>query len=693
MANIDFFNQDLVRTKKKATDPFFTVHKKKDSEILQWLEDEVVNREEIYSDRFDQAKCNLKAYRGGYLPSERKQSESLESRTLHRRSSRYFVNYLYEMTENLVSRITRNKPAVEVIPSNDEYSDKNAAKAVKLLIKHLWYVNDIDFLLQKIHRHKYIFGEAFLKVDWDPEKGDFHPAYITLRDAGELKKVPKGSRIRVGDVCYKLPLPWNIMLEPKPEYAEVNDSIEKEILHVEEVKRRYPKFASEIENLATVQDFNLNSLRDETLEKHCTLYTYYHRSHPEILEGKKIVFIRGKILEKAPLGFSHGELPYVRITDIDIPGKLNGMSRYKQALPLQTAHNNLSHSIMKNEFLMAAPKWVMPRGACKVEQLGNGRTIIQYQGATPPQLVQMNPTSQTTFGYRDMTKMELGDMMGVGEISRGEPPKGVTAAVALQFLNEQEVQRSISDISKHNSLIVEIAKKTISVAGDYYEPDDGRMLRILGNENQYMLKFFDAANLHKDYDVRIQNSSALPQSQAARIERVLQTMQYAPQLFTPERWADLLEFGSTEKMQTLATEAIRAAESENEDILEGNPVEEPKEWEDHIIHLRVHYKKMQARSFKEDVPLERQRALMTHVKVTEMLAAEKAAINPLFGAKLAQLEQYPMFWKHEAVPASREQRQAEVNGANNRGEPTGQQMAAEEPESIPGEGIPTGRIR
>jgi len=356
---------------------------------------------------------------------------------------------------------------------------------------------------------------------------------------------------------------------------------------------------------------------------------------------------------------------------------------------LQNAHNNLSQSIMKNEFLMAAPKWVMPRGACKLEQLGNGRTVIQYQGGIAPQLVQMNPTSPTSFNFRDKTEQEMGQIMGVHQVSRGEPPKGITAAVALQFLNEQETERGISDIAKHNQLVVKVALKSISVAGDYYQIEDGRMLRVLGKENKYMIKYFDAANLHKDYDIRIQNSSALPQSKAAKMERIIQTMQYAPTLFTPERWAELLEFGSTEKMHTLITEAITSAESENEDILEGNPVEEPKEWEDLITHLRIHYKKMQARSFKEDVPEPAREALIMHTKVTEMLAAEKALKNPLFAAKLAQLEQYPLFWE-APVPPSREQQEMEVQGQTNRGEEVTGAMPATEPETFPGEAINKG---
>ena len=48
------------------------------------------------------------------------------------------------MTETRISQLSRLKPAVNVIPTNDEYEDRNSAKAVKYLVDHLWYINNID---------------------------------------------------------------------------------------------------------------------------------------------------------------------------------------------------------------------------------------------------------------------------------------------------------------------------------------------------------------------------------------------------------------------------------------------------------------------------------------------------------------------------------------------------------------------
>jgi hypothetical protein len=45
-----------------------------------------------------------------------------------------------------------------------------------------------------------------------------------------------------------------------------------------------------------------------------------------------------------------------------------------------------------------------------------------------------------------------------------------------------------------------------------------------------------------------------------------------------------------------------------------------------------------------------------------MLCEEKAAKNPLFAAKLSQLDMYPMFWETTAPPSAEQQTMNAQNG-------------------------------
>jgi hypothetical protein len=655
----DKLNNQLFTDKKEGGAPYFTIAKKSDQEKLTWLQQEIELREKAHKPSFDVWKANLRAYLGA-MKKPTTQSDINHpfginsSRDLDLKS-----NILYENTENFVSRMTRVKPGVEVIPSNDENQDRVAAKLVKLLTKHLFYINDLDNSFQKQHRHRLIFGNAYQFIEWEESKGDLHPEYIKLRDSNNLDKFgfskDKTVPIKTGDVDLGLVIPWNVLLELKDEYEKVNNLFKKELVHKEELIAEYPKLRNTIQTEIPTKVFNAKIGKEEINKSHIWKYTFYHKKTKNLPVGAKIVMIHGAILDQSDLPFNHGLLPLVRSTDIDVPGMLHGYSRYQQVMMLQKAHDNMSKRWLNNEYVLGMPKIVFPLNSINPKYLANGSRHIAYKGNVPPQLLVPNPTSNSLITFRETLRLDMGRAMGVHPVSSGEPPRGVSAGVALQFLNEQENERAIVDIAKHNRMVLEVAKMMVSVCGDNYKQEDGRTIRVFGKNNEYLIKHFDSANLHKDYDIRIENGTALPVSKPAQKALAIETLQYGADLLSPEEWKLVLDLGSGEKLHTMITASIQAADSENDDILDGNDTTEPKIWENQILHLRSHYRAIQNRRFKDKLSEKQQNKLKMHIKVHEKLAQEKAAINPKFASKLAQLEEFPMFWIHEPVPMGAEQ--------------------------------------
>jgi hypothetical protein len=122
-------------------------------------------------------------------------------------------------------------------------------------------------------------------------------------------------------------------------------------------------------------------------------------------------------------------------------------------------------------------------------------------------------------------------------------------------------------------------------------------------------------------------------------------------------------------MVKLATAAGQAADSENEDMLAGEPVGMPEDWEDHISHWRSHSAAIQSRVFKEEAPPEVKQQFKIHLHVTEQLMLEKAKTNPLFQAKLAELQNFPIFFHGDMdAPSSAQHQEAMVQGQSNRGD-------------------------
>ncbi|MCK9370519.1 hypothetical protein M0R04_11465 [Candidatus Dojkabacteria bacterium] len=665
-------NEDTFGNQTTGKEFFTALESNDEKELLTWLKATVSELEEEARERTVTQKDNLMIYRGISASKMARSSDRDDNIRRLDKVQKFIVNHLYDLTETKVSQMTRIKPDIEVTPASAEWEDRTSAKVTQLVVKHLWYINNIDYLIQQLHRHARIFGESYLFPVWNPQKGDLHPTYVEAKKMGI-----QGPVVKTGDIEFELELPWRVLLQRKEAYNKCEYVFRAKLVPYECLKREYPD--KDIKNSSKFSKFDVDSLTEVLIEDHVLVYEFHHKKTEYVPDGAFIKFTNELILESIeatnPFGDMENGLPCIRLTDLDVPGKLNGVSRYETVAPIQKMYDNINTLIAKNIYLGAHSKWVMPRGAVKLDQLGNTNTIIQYQGAVPPTLVNHQTTSPEVFNYAESLKQNMQIIYGSHGVSRGEVPPGVTATSALQFLNELETARATTDIAKHGFLVKEIAQKTIALAGKHYSADDGRLLRIVGKDNSYMIRHFDKAHLEKDYNVRFENSSGLPETKSAKYQRILDTMQRAPQMLSPERWEELLDLGNTEKMATILTAAVQCADSENEDILAGRPFEDIQETEDFITHWKSHIAVVQSRQFKEEVHPDARQKMRDHIYITEEAMFEKAKTNPLFDSLLATLPQFPVFY-HEGytMPMSLEQRQSMVNGATNQGAPVPTQI-------------------
>ena len=425
------------------TEPYHKIDKKKESDKLDWLKKVKNALLEQAQSRTATQRMHLSWYRG---ISPHKWERNREYQNAHRinKINKFIVNHLYDLTETKVSQMTRLKPAVQVLPANDEYNDRGAAKVAGAVINHIWDLNNIDFMIQQMHRHARIFGESFCFVTWNPNKGDLHPEYVKVRDSGMSEAMINGKIMKVnepvktGDVEYELEMPWRVLLQRKSCMSEVDYCFRIKVVPTEDLKLDYPSKKDKINNKDELRVFDIEDLTHKYVEGHTVVYEFWHKKTKYLPEGKRILMTDDCILEQGDLPFNHGQLPFIRLTDMDVPDVLNGVSRYETAGPIQKMYDNISTLIAKNIYLTAHAKWMMPRGACKIEQLGNDNTIVQYQGPIAPQLAQVQPNPIEVYSFREKLKEDMQTIYGSHGISRGEVPKGITAASALQFLNELE---------------------------------------------------------------------------------------------------------------------------------------------------------------------------------------------------------------------------------------------------------------
>jgi hypothetical protein len=183
----------------------------------------------------------------------------------------------------------------------------------------------------------------------------------------------------------------------------------------------------------------------------------------------------------------------------------------------------------------------------------------------------------------------------------------------------------------------------------FYKDTDGRMIRTLGKNNEYLIKSFKKADFTSVEDVKLQNASALPDTKTGKISTIvdLNTATQTDPIFRKEDIVEMLDLGLDDAFIDTATVALTAARTTLEDILEGNPVPEPQLYDNLIVHYEVLYRFMQSLAYKTKVPVEIKQVIETRILTIEGLMYLHCKKNMKFLTEVMMLSHYPIYFEPE----------------------------------------------
>lgn len=694
------FDDTTDGNKKGPKRPFWTLDFDDEDALLRWLVEDYDHLKEQAQMRIETQRKNLASYRGIQYQTQDIKNREIEAdlgpKESKGASKKVVINQMVGMVEQDVARLTKYRGAVACTPPSDEYDDRVVAEIADDLIEAKWEKEEIDFVYQKLHRRKKIFGEDFLGVFWNPDLGHYHPDYVAevFKRAGikenpakmskgeireifrtQIKEIPRlplidpktgeqlvadgnplwiDKPVRVGDIEYKPIFSWNMYMQRKPSYDLSEYGMFEECMHVDDVKADHPEKADKITADKDLSWFDPEAFEDQVREDHTNVIHFYHRSTKRLGQGRYVKFTRSAILVNKPNPYQGPDgviFPWERIADIDTPAIQNGESYVTHGRPAQAIYNLIASLRLRNQFLFAHPKWFAQKGAIKSESLGNKSTVVWMEpGTPPPSLAQPNLGSSEQSNLRKESREDLQQVMGSYAISNGEVPPGITAASALMLLDEQENDRAAPGVASHTRHQRAVALRTLWLMADNYEETDGRLEELLGKSKASEIETFKMSDLTRIGDLRIQNMSALPQQRSAKVQYMIDIKKNFPGVIADDQVADALDLGQVQKFKNIISVSIRKAESEDDSMFRTGKAPEPEKWENHIIHYRQHLKTMNEPSFAT-LPDRIKAGFEDHMLATEMLMFDVAQRNPLYlQAIMQQFPSYPIFFTPPQMP-------------------------------------------
>jgi hypothetical protein len=258
--------------------------------------------------------------------------------------------------------------------------------------------------------------------------------------------------------------------------------------------------------------------------------------------------------------YQHGQFPFVKFEHIPT-STFYADSPLVDLIPLNREYNESRTDIAEAARRMGRPQLVAQRGSIVPSKITNeAGLVIEYkQGTPPPQPMQLTPLPQYVVDQQDRILMDIEDITGQHEVTRGQAPSGITAGTAISYLGERDNQFLTPEYQSVEDGYGKLAEQSLELFIQYV--DIPRKIKTIGADMAFDTMQLSGADIKGGTDVRVEPGSAIGQSRAAQNAHV-QDM-FSLGLIDQTTALRLMEVGGMSKVMDILHVAEKKAQREN----------------------------------------------------------------------------------------------------------------------------------
>ena len=464
--------------------------------------------------------------------------------------ARPIINQIRPRIRTEMAKLTAQKPSAFVVPASSEDRDMYAANAGEQIWDSLYRGKKVHSLFRRSIFWVSTTGNGFLKSFWDEDTLD------VLSD-------------QLGDIVYNAVTPFHLFV-PDLREEELEDQpflIEASMRNAEQLSHQFGKeiqFESAKEGV--VEESFLNVLGVDKWEKNKEVLVMECWVKPGVIkllpEGGMFTIAGNQLIVPPTQGwpYRHNKYPYAHIGHIP-SGKFYRTSIIQDLIPLQKEYNRTRGQVIEAKNRMAKPQLAAEMGSVDPTKITSepGQIIFYRPGFQKPEPIQMQEIPSYVLQEIERIKMDMDEISGQHEVSRGQTPPGVTAATAISYLQEQDDSKLSSTYDSIEEAFEKIAYMTLNYVHQYW--DTPRMVKVTGEDGSFDVMAFQGSELHGNTDIRVEAGSALPTSKAAKQAFIMDLMKMG--FIDPNKGLEVMEIGGINKIYEQVQVDVRQAQREN----------------------------------------------------------------------------------------------------------------------------------
>lgn len=531
---------------------------------------------------------------------------------------RITINRIDPVVRANLGKMTKNKPIMTVVPATTEQADADSAKVADKVLEYL----EDTLGLQALDRTAILWGIStslvLVKVFWDRNKGEPIP----------------DSDARTGqcniDIVNRFEFSYD---RTAKNWSEVKWVCQTKLRDIEYVKAMYPDVKDEITADDAIGQNNVYEIQLKNLGKQDTQYQksiknmvkvreYWEMPSFKYPKGRRLTFTANgiKLFYSEDIGFgeeddSERQLPFFPFKFEDVPGVVEGRSCIDNLRDIQKEYNISRSQLINNKNMRNGARWLVEEESLTTGEITNDPDeIIEYRkGYSPPQQITAPSISADVINDINSLVEEFYFLSGINDVSHGNNNTSkVKSGIAIQYLEEQDDTKLGPTVKNWIDCKREYCKYLLKMVKYNYK--ETRTLRIVGKDNKLEVLEFTGSDL-TSCDVRIQESSLLQESRAAKEERILGYVQNG--ILNVERDRALilkmLDLGTTEYLYDEYAVDIDQARAEELEWKKKNVNTPTRDFYNHELHILEHNKFRKTEEYKQ-LPQKIQLAVDSHVQ-------------------------------------------------------------------------------
>lgn len=596
-------------------------------------------------------------------------------------ASAYQINIIESRVANAVARVLGVQAEFRCKPETGEMVDREMAALTDRVFDHIRSVTGFDRTRALVTLWAAITGCAYYKIHWDPLKGDPTRFYkvdgrttavmpeVLLTPQMKAEKEQRGhfEDFPSGEISIDVLSPFSIFQDSSARDGGIKDCrwlIEKHFVDIDVVAERWdvdPKDLVAEEGGQGVRNWEENiafmaagpslspgatwTVPPDKRGKRCMYVEMWERPTREHKQGRRVVYAGKKILNlnrmgglKNPYaadrtGWAH--IPYVKQDWSQHPGRFWGKSLVESLVGPQW-HLNFSRGLMAkfmatfglpNTFvdeMSGIDTETMSAGGGKIYKITTGSKV---QPGPVPQM----PPDIANFGNTCLSDINMAASQS--EIDAAALPGQLRSGAAIRSMNEDRYMPLTIPAATAVQAVKEVGQVALAIGKLNY--GDDRLLKYLGEDNEWVVEKFNGANLVTDIQIVGEPSvTNTLNSERAEMLDAIQSGAFNPQFDEETRLLILsgLHYNTSDEFIRRKLQSKKNQEREIQQMLK-DPARYPQgypvlEWQDHAVEAATCVAFMYTPEFEKLDPF-------TQGLITQHWKQHQAFIQQAIEAKIA----------------------------------------------------------